>query len=296
MRSTKSQSAIEYLMTYGWAILVIAIAIGILYQLGAFGSNNFVPRAQGGACSITRTSIGTSQIASLTGVCSGQLPQYVGTFNALSSTYATFNNPVFEGDSFTISMWMELGVKSGANQAFMASSGAPGCNTDNALLLGTNVGTGNTNYYMGFQSDDISNSVNVFTVGRWYMVTTTWNNVTKVQSLYVNGSLNTQRTSTGLLNTRSNYIAIGSGTGTCWGSSWFNGMLSNVQIYNTTLTANDVKSLYLEGIGGTPLTPINVVEWMQLNGNVNDYSGYNNPGAASGVLYTSQWTSGYVNP
>jgi len=33
----KAQSAMEYLMTYGWAILIIAVVLAILYQLGLFG-------------------------------------------------------------------------------------------------------------------------------------------------------------------------------------------------------------------------------------------------------------------
>ncbi|MDE1870554.1 MAG: hypothetical protein KGH71_06315, partial [Candidatus Micrarchaeota archaeon] len=33
------QSAMEYLMTYGWAILVIAVVLGALYQLGVFNGN-----------------------------------------------------------------------------------------------------------------------------------------------------------------------------------------------------------------------------------------------------------------
>ncbi|MDE1846069.1 MAG: hypothetical protein KGH53_02205 [Candidatus Micrarchaeota archaeon] len=36
---TKLQSAMEYLMTYGWAILIIAVVLGALYQLGVFNSN-----------------------------------------------------------------------------------------------------------------------------------------------------------------------------------------------------------------------------------------------------------------
>ncbi|MDE1846061.1 MAG: hypothetical protein KGH53_02165 [Candidatus Micrarchaeota archaeon] len=35
----KLQSAMEYLMTYGWAILVIAVVLGALYQLGIFGTS-----------------------------------------------------------------------------------------------------------------------------------------------------------------------------------------------------------------------------------------------------------------
>ena len=33
----RAQAALEYLMTYGWAILIIVIAIGALYAMGLFG-------------------------------------------------------------------------------------------------------------------------------------------------------------------------------------------------------------------------------------------------------------------
>lgn len=33
------QSAMEYLMTYGWAILIVAVVLGALYQLGVFGTS-----------------------------------------------------------------------------------------------------------------------------------------------------------------------------------------------------------------------------------------------------------------
>ncbi|MGC8572244.1 MAG: hypothetical protein ACP5LH_03120, partial [Candidatus Micrarchaeia archaeon] len=32
----RAQSAMEYLMTYGWAILIIAIVLAILFKLGVF--------------------------------------------------------------------------------------------------------------------------------------------------------------------------------------------------------------------------------------------------------------------
>ncbi len=34
----KLQSAMEYLMTYGWAILIIAVVLGALFSLGVFGN------------------------------------------------------------------------------------------------------------------------------------------------------------------------------------------------------------------------------------------------------------------
>ncbi len=40
--NSKSQSAMEYLMTYGWAILIIAVVLAALYQLGFFNGTDFV--------------------------------------------------------------------------------------------------------------------------------------------------------------------------------------------------------------------------------------------------------------
>ena len=37
---SKLQSAMEYLMTYGWAILIIAIVLIALFSLGVFSNNN----------------------------------------------------------------------------------------------------------------------------------------------------------------------------------------------------------------------------------------------------------------
>ncbi len=39
MKSMKGQSAMEYLMTYGWAILIIAIVLVALFELGIFGGS-----------------------------------------------------------------------------------------------------------------------------------------------------------------------------------------------------------------------------------------------------------------
>jgi len=45
MRSIKSQSAMEYLMTYGWAILLIAIVLAALFSLGVFSSSSLIGTA-----------------------------------------------------------------------------------------------------------------------------------------------------------------------------------------------------------------------------------------------------------
>ncbi len=41
----KAQSAMEYLMTYGWAILIIAVVLAALFELGVFNGSNLAPQA-----------------------------------------------------------------------------------------------------------------------------------------------------------------------------------------------------------------------------------------------------------
>ena len=56
----KSQSALEYMMTYGWAILIIVIVAVILYSMGIFNP----------ASSVTTTSSGFSPFAVSSAICS----------------------------------------------------------------------------------------------------------------------------------------------------------------------------------------------------------------------------------
>ena len=43
MKSKKAQAAMEFLMTYGWMILIVLVAIGALYYLGVFSPGKYLP-------------------------------------------------------------------------------------------------------------------------------------------------------------------------------------------------------------------------------------------------------------
>jgi len=43
MKFNKSQAAMEFLMTYGWAILVVLVAIGALAYFGVLSPDQFLP-------------------------------------------------------------------------------------------------------------------------------------------------------------------------------------------------------------------------------------------------------------
>ena len=85
------------------------------------------------------------------------------------------------------------------------------------------------------------------------------------------------------------HVYIGGGPGE---PPW-NGFISNVQIYNATLTSNEIFAQYVAGFGGAPVNLKNLIAWYPLNGNANDYSGNNNNGVPSNVIYTAAWESAY---
>ncbi len=68
---------------------------------------------------------------------------------------------------------------------------------------------------------------------------------------------------------------------------YLSGQVANVQIYNTSLSANEIQALYQEGIGGAPISNAGLVGWWPLNGNTNDYSGNGNNGIPNEVSYSS---------
>jgi len=74
MAEKKAQSAMEYLMTYGWAILIVAVVLGALFELGVFSSASL---------------LGTSCVASSGFLCS---------------------NPVLSGSSLTLTLGQYTGT------------------------------------------------------------------------------------------------------------------------------------------------------------------------------------------
>ena len=65
------------------------------------------------------------------------------------------------------------------------------------------------------------------------------------------------------------------------------GMISDVQVYNTSLTMSQIQQLYGEGVDGVPVGNAGLVAWYPLNGSVQDYSGFNNAGYPNNVVYNN---------
>ena len=284
----RSQSAMEYLMTYGWAILIIAVVLAALFELGVFNPMTFAPKASPGSCQVMRPEgAGTTNFISLEGECNGELPQYVAQFNGQS--YIDIGNPQIlqfnDGQSITLSAWVKTGCK------------------QNGPILGhgmlSYIFAVNPEAYCAFVFEWWGNSTNL--QGTWggpsipgntWAYLTVVNNIGKNFTFYVDGSERFEQ-NWDITYSYNNATFIGGNSNPKY---FFLGSIANIQVYDTSLSANDIQALYKEGIGGAPIKIQNLVGWWPLNGNANDYSGNGNNGVPTNVVYTSNWYSGYSAP
>ena len=283
-------------MTYGWAILIIAVVLGALFQLGVFNAGTFAPRAPPGACQVFRPNgPGSVQFINLEGVCNGELPQYVGVFSGSSSSDISIpDSASLKPSSISVFAWVEYPSPLPTALLGVVSKGADehhgfqlGWDFRTGSYFWAEIGDGTASFYTcGQQPSPLPTAGSIHQIGMTYDGST--------MSVYFDGKLAGSTCSPNVaIAWSTDPLRIDSIIGGYFGSWPF---IANVQIYNTSLSANEVQALYLEGIGGAPIRLQNLAGWWPLNGNANDYSGNNNNGVPNGVTYTNQWSSGYTPP
>ncbi|MGC8662404.1 MAG: LamG domain-containing protein [Candidatus Micrarchaeia archaeon] len=293
--SSKAQSAMEYLMTYGWAILIIAVVLGALFQLGVFNANNFAPKAPPGSCQVFRPyGPGTTQFINLEGICSGELPEYVAQFNGQNSYIPIPQRPIFNITSrITISAWIYAHPgpnPMGNNIQDVVSKSSSSQNTA-YIFPRTDSGWSGIDAYLFTNGGWHVCNVPYGKANLWAFVAMTYNGTEAV--IYIDGSVGSSCGISGSIAINSNPLIIGLQPGT---NEYFNGSAANIQIYNTSLSANEIQALYQEGIGGAPIDLQHLLAWWPLNGDANDYSGNGNNGVPTNVKFVSNWWSGYTPP
>ncbi len=290
-RQLRQQSAMEYLTTYGWAIIIIAIAVATLYSLGVFNSNFFSAKATAGSCQVSRPyGPNTLEYISLQGVCSGEEPQYVAQFNGAGSYISTSANfPTSNTESFTVSAWIYIAGPCEADGTFYcgvvdADNGAEG--------WGLMAGTTDADFWTD-AGHDVEFAV---PQKQWVNLLVTYapSGTSSVVDAYIDGKEATVGSPPSITLPMPFTLQIGEARQSS--DMTFNGFISNVQLYNTSLSANTALALYDEGIGGAPIELENLVGWWQLNGNADDYSGNGYNGNANSVKYSSGWYTGYTQP
>ncbi len=282
----KIQSAMEYLMTYGWAILVIAVVLGVLYSLGIFSPSNFAPKAQPGSCQVFRPNgPGTSYDANLEGTCSGELPEYTVQFSGNNEAYINISNSqLLNPANITVAFWAKSSHDT--NMGFLGKGPQPGQVSNEFYMYGR------TGFLQCVTPYGTQGWIGTSYTNTWYFLTCSYNST--ATTVYVNGIIASMKIGSNSIPLWSNSYNFVIGIHLCCGN--FNGSMADLQIYNVSLNQNSINALYQEGIGGVPTSLQNLIAWYPLNGNANDYSGNNNDGIPYNVLYTATWQSGYTAP
>jgi len=241
------------------------------YNLPDFPTNGLVVMLQSGFSSSFDKSFSGSygQWFNMTQAGSNSYFQFQGGPPTMSGDYIEFNGSVVNAvsgttnfptgsSSYTISAWV-LTNDNTISQQYIVSWGAEAPNQMNSLLL--NAGNPTNSYYL----NDIDAGITVSN-DAWYNITATYDEGTNLRSIYINGSLYNQAYVDGP-------IAVPTGTPCYIGCSpnsdnFFNGLMGNVSIYNTALSADDVFFNYAAWVGFYPAPPTPngqdfTIEWWQ---------------------------------
>ncbi len=315
----KMQSAIEYLQTYAWAFIILAIVVAVLAYFGIFGMNTKL-RLPPGSCFVNRPyGPNTTQFLSLSGNCNGDLPEYVIHFNGRGSAWNMYACGVslstcivvpspFAGQlvcNATVSLWSyDLGIGGngggwspgeygasygqwydggGAAQPAEATLGGTFA-LYNGVVVPGDIDIEYNDTLVRFEARNYQNRNQAFVQGnfkgRWINTVVTLDNGIAVG--YINGVQVTQNSpDIGCINLNGGVVGT-------WDAP-FNGFVTNIQVYNTALDANTIASMYKYGAGGVPLDLLNLVAWWQLNGNSNDSSGNQGSGTVNDLSYNNNY-------
>jgi hypothetical protein len=172
-------------------------------------------------------------------------------------------NPVLEPSKFSIGLWFYessysmcytgIGVN---NQAFTQGY--------NLLLPCVNDHSGGITVGNGVEVYDTFSSPSL---GKWHYAVATFDGSTI--TTYIDGVKENTASQSGVTYSSISWLLVAPTV-----PSGSNESIANIQIYNESLSYQQISSLYKEGIEGNPIQNGHLVGWWPLNGNANDYSGY----------------------
>lgn len=284
-----TNNALQYMQT-GQKILLYGPGMATLNISGLLNAVNYQQYFTSQfAPSYSDRAAGNLQVQSPFGITTfSTYGKEAAVFNGLALSSITSAQPQGNVVSYTIAAWVYPQSQNGLIFSGTGSGHSLMLGVGNVLTCGGTPGT----FFMADNGVGVTigvNSIAQFPMNNWYFIAGTFNSMSGSAvlpsgfTLYVNGV----KTATGTLcNTGADSSPIASESGTQFGLRGFNGLISNVQIYNNSLTAYQIQHLYQEGIEALPISNSPLSGWYTLNGNTNDYSG-NGYVTSTNVVYFS---------
>ncbi len=179
---------------------------------------------------------------------------------------------------FTLSGWMYLNeaVPDGGfyNMFFKGEAGDP-ANSNYAFSVNSDQNLSMFYEYDAGTNVSITGSTSI-NIGEWYLFSTTFDGLEL--KLYINGVEEASISQTNLPGTNDAPVFIGTNTS---GTSFVNGILDDLRMFNRALTASEVLELY--NLEKKPPLASGQLAFYEFTGNTNDGSGNGNDATASSV-------------
>ena len=222
---------------------------------------------------------------------------FVGNASAHNTLVANFNGASdIYASAFTIpaTVAFEAWINGAAFSASPTGSqiiGVSDPSTTNSEFMfvypsGSNRYLGLFEYTGAGNYQEWSGGINLNT-GVWYDVVAVQSGVGVTPAFYVNGVQDTTTliASGGTVSGRNTQpLEIGMLGSGLW---YFDGIISNAQVYGTALSASQVQSIYQRGVSGLPISNAGLTGWWPLQGDTNDYANFNT-GYNNGVTFVSK--------
>jgi len=209
-------------------------------------------------------------------------------FNTTSKTISYMSSAISSdfNNTFSISFWMyPKRIGNGINgsrysEQIFQLSGSGGF----PQVVTSWSGAGNLSVIVCSNSKDCLMSLIPFNyMNKWIFIAETLNS-NNTLGIYINGKLYNNTFIPLLFNSASKKMWVSNSTSLLLSSVFpfssnnfnvgYDGLLSDVQIYNISLSSSQIEQLYSTGVGTSLPIFTDLVAWYPLNGNLDDYSGH----------------------
>lgn len=147
----------------------------------------------------------------------------------------------------TVTAWVNSRTAvSSSFQPIYSESHASNCGDDifSLYLYDGNSGTAGTDLWLEVDTTAVAYSGQIpLSDNTWYFVAGVFDSVTDVHKVYINDTEYSISSAQSTVSNTAVNARIGNGAGTCT-TNPFNGLIDNVQVYDTALTAAQIRSLY----------------------------------------------------
>lgn len=211
----------------------------------------------------------TSQVLSQGQAASGNLSRVMAANFLAQGSIPILNSSVLNPtNSLSLSAWIYPSI---SQTKVIAAK--------NNVLSGAGIDYELLQYNQNIHFDLAKGGATTILASNDLLVLNSWNYVVgtydgNALKIYVNGVQDSNTVSLSApIDISANTFTIGA----YWNGGYaYNGLISNVQLYNSTLNAQQIMQLYSQGIEGSPavsasLIAPSLVGWWPLNGNKNDY-------------------------